>query len=296
MKFLTIKAEDKDKIQKIIGKNPERICENTFGIMYIWSVHDEYSYCIEDGTLYFGLIDDSTADFYYPIGFLDEKTAIDKLINYCKEKKLNMRFSFLSKSQAKFLTGYLNEKVSVAEDRDWSDYLYNYEDLSTLKGKKYNGQRNHINKFLKEYPEHIFLPYKEEFYDDALVFLEQYFENLNKENQWLRDERFVMENKLLKQFSLVDQMGAVIKVGEKIIAMAFGEIVGDTLYVHFEKALREYKGSYAQINQKFAQYCYSEGVKYINREEDLGDFGLRTAKLSLHPVEILPKFFAKIDI
>jgi hypothetical protein len=294
MKFFTIRAEDKDKISKIIGDNPGRICENTFGSMYIWSVNDEYSYCIEDNVLYFGILTDKKADFYFPIGYVDIKNSLDKLVVYCKENNLELNFSFLESNQAEIVKNHFGESVIVNEDRDWADYLYNYEDLLYLKGKKYNGQRNHINRFLRTYPNHEFLPYDISMHDETLAFLENHFSNLKKSNQWLTDEWHIMKTKLLPQFPELGQLGGVLKIDGKIVAVTFGEVVGDTLYVHFEKADRKYHGSYPKINQSFASFCYKEGLKYINREEDLGDLGLRTAKLSLQPKQIIAKSFAKV--
>lgn len=295
MEFKTITAEDKDLINSFIGTNASRLCENTFGVMYMWSVHDEYSFCIEDGALYYAAINKEVADFYFPIGKYDPKTAIAKIDNYCKENKLALQFSFVSDANSQHLKNYFGEKIVIEDVRDWADYLYNYEDLMNLTGKKYHGQKNHINRFLKQYPSYQFLPYNDSMRAATCEFLNEFYDSNNKESKWFSDEKFILKNKLLKQYSLLGQRGAVIKVDNRIIAITFGEIVGDTLYVHFEKALREYNGIYAIINQSFCNYCYNEGLKYINREEDTGDFGLRTSKLSLHPIEILSKHFAQIS-
>jgi len=42
------------------------------------------------------------------------------------------------------------------------------------------------------------------------------------------------------------------------------------------------------INQQFCQKYWSE-VPFINREQDLGEEGLRKAKLSYHPVRLVEK-------
>lgn len=78
----------------------------------------------------------------------------------------------------------------------------------------------------------------------------------------------------------------------KACAFTIGDVKGDTLFIHIEKALREYNGSYEIINQQFAKaMCdkYPE-IKYVNREDDAGDIGLRMAKESYHPLEILRKY------
>ena len=81
----------------------------------------------------------------------------------------------------------------------------------------------------------------------------------------------------------------------KIVAFSVGEIVGDTLFVHIEKALKEYEGSYQVMVREFAVHEATDEVTYINREEDIGDLGLRTSKLSYHPVRLLAKYFVTVE-
>ena len=59
--------------------------------------------------------------------------------------------------------------------------------------------------------------------------------------------------------------------------------------IHIEKANTDYDGSYAMINQQFAEHCWSE-YTYINREEDMGLPGLRKAKESYHPHKMIVKY------
>jgi uncharacterized protein len=51
----------------------------------------------------------------------------------------------------------------------------------------------------------------------------------------------------------------------------------------FERARRSVKGLYQVINRETARVIAAQGFALINREEDLGDPGLRQAKLSYHP-------------
>ena len=58
--------------------------------------------------------------------------------------------------------------------------------------------------------------------------------------------------------------------------------------MHIEKAYADVQGAYTIINQQFLAH---EAVqyKYVNREEDLGDPGLRQAKESYRPVFLVEK-------
>lgn len=62
------------------------------------------------------------------------------------------------------------------------------------------------------------------------------------------------------------------------------------MFVHVEKALTEYNGVYPMLTNCFASHFRTPQVVYINREEDEGDLGLRTSKLSYHPLLLKEKY------
>ena len=80
-----------------------------------------------------------------------------------------------------------------------------------------------------------------------------------------------------------------------MVAFAVGEQINeDTLVVHIEKAFSEVPGAYAIINQQFLVH-EADGLKYVNREDDVGEPGLRKAKLSYHPEFLVEKGFARLE-
>jgi hypothetical protein len=93
----------------------------------------------------------------------------------------------------------------------------------------------------------------------------------------------------LQKFDQLQQQGLLISVDERPVAFSiFEPISSTTAAIHFERALRSYKGLYQVINWEAAKIIHAQGFEFINREEDLGDPGLRDAKMSYHPVEIIP--------
>ena len=74
------------------------------------------------------------------------------------------------------------------------------------------------------------------------------------------------------------------------MAFTYGAPINDSTFdVCVEKADTAYEGAYAMINQEFVNHL-PEQYRYINREEDLGIEGLRKAKLSYMPHQVLMKY------
>jgi hypothetical protein len=95
----------------------------------------------------------------------------------------------------------------------------------------------------------------------------------------------------LRHFEEFEQQGLLITVDDRPVAFSIYEAISPTTAaVHFERALRSYKGLYQVINCETAKAILSQGFEFINREEDLGDAGLRDAKMSYHPTEIIPAY------
>ena len=97
----------------------------------------------------------------------------------------------------------------------------------------------------------------------------------------------------LRLFEELELKGGVLRSDGKVIAFTIGEeICEDTFVVHIEKAFADIQGAYPMINQQFVEHeCM--GYRYINREEDTGEEGLRKAKLSYRPVFIEEKGIVK---
>lgn len=85
----------------------------------------------------------------------------------------------------------------------------------------------------------------------------------------------------LRLFKELHLKGGLLRVNGKVVAYTLGEpVCDDTFVVHIEKAYADIKGAYTMINQQFLEHEVKD-YTYVNREEDTGDEGLRTAKLSL---------------
>jgi len=291
LEFKELSVADNKILRRLIGANETRICENTCGLILSWDVEDGRKVCFDGDVLYIYGIKNGRAEFNYPIGPGASESSLEKIAEYATSLGLPLSFSYLSETQKDSVEKFFS--VKCHSDRDWADYIYLADDLKNLSGKKYHGQKNHVNRFTKDYPDHLFLPYEHGLIPDLMRFFDDFYAENQSDNKMFLEDKTLFKRILRDAFD-VCPLGGVLKVNDKVVAASFGETVGDTLYVHYEKALREYSGSYAMINYLFANR-YAKDVKYINREEDCGDDGLREAKLSLHPVKLEEKYFVDVN-
>ncbi|MDR3563977.1 MAG: phosphatidylglycerol lysyltransferase domain-containing protein [Negativicutes bacterium] len=182
------------------------------------------------------------------------------------------------------------DRYVLSPNRESFDYLYRGDDLRQLAGRRYAGKRNHIHAFMKEYSDYRYQAIDEVNLPDCIAYAEKWFER-HKATRYLAAERTATMD-ILQQFLFLGLKGAVIEVDGKIEALTLGEALGpDVAVIHTEKANAAMRGLYQVINRDF---CCREWAdkEYINREEDMGVEGLRTAKLSYYPCRMVEKYQA----
>lgn len=174
--------------------------------------------------------------------------------------------------------------IHIVEDRDNFDYLYLRTDLAELSGKKYHKKRNLVNAFINSYS-YEKRPLTRELIPDALYVLEEW----KKEKGVEGDYRAARE--ALELFEDIGLQGAMYYVDNEPAGWCLGEPIakGRMFAIHFEKGLEKYKGIYQFINQAFAQ-SLPKHILHINREQDLGDEGLRQAKMTYRPCGFVRKY------
>lgn len=293
MEFKKITPEDMPVIWEYLKLEKGRTTDFSYGGVLMWIDYFKYEYAIENDTLYIkGVVENdlSKPAFSFPIGTLPFSETIKPLRRYCEENNLTLEFSAVPEYAIPEMEK-LNP-VSIEELSDWGDYIYESERLAGLAGKKMEKKRNHVHQFESHYPEFKFLPLTSENADDALAFMD-IFENEGDKNPIAAEER-LLSRFLISRIKSGDKelKGGILYVGKEVAAYTIGDIKNDTLFIHVEKALRKFLGSYEMINWLFAKEMCNKNpnIRFINREDDSGDPGLRFAKESYHPAEILKKY------
>ncbi len=293
LKFQPITHADMEKIFQYLQMESGRTTDFSYAGILMWVDYFKYEYAILDDTLFIkGVVenDTQTPAFSLPIGKLPIKDSLDKIRSYCRAHNISPVLSAVPEYALEELESAGISSINPLED--WGDYLYNAQMLSTLTGKKMSKKRNHVNKFDSLYPDSRLEPLDALNVDKAIDFMTIVDEEGDEVPMAIEERR--MTRKLLDLIKEGDIRleGALLMVGDQVAAFTIGDVKKDTLFVHVEKASRAFEGSYEKINKEFAALMTSRHpeIVYINREDDSGDEGLRRAKQSYHPVEILKKY------
>jgi hypothetical protein len=180
----------------------------------------------------------------------------------------------------------------VTEDHDAANYIHVAEELAELHGRKYSKKRNLIAQFLESHPQWEVTGISPECGNDCIsLLLAMARASKVEEDSWtLQSEVKALEFTILN-LARLEQTGLIVRVGGKPVGFAIFEPLGPEMAaVHFEKGDRKFKGGFQLVNRETAKAITMRGLKLINREEDLGNEGLRQAKQSYHPSELRPVY------
>ena len=286
--FHPLELNDLPRLRDFFGYSGSRICDTTPGTVFIWRDMYRTEWAIYDGSLYFKVDYPGLGPtFTLPLGG-GRTEHFRQIAAYCCRRNIPISFFPVPKDELERLQAFFPNSAAVPE-RDTFDYLYRAEDLKYFKGKKLSGQRNHVNKFLKTYGTWSFRPITPADIPAVKAFLDRYASRWDKSAASFHED-IAKTHEVLDHMAAYDLLGGMLTVDDQIVGFSLGEVVGDTLFTHIEKADRDYEGCYQMLVAQFAQQFAHEGVHFINREDDTGDPGLRTSKLSYHPVALLEKY------
>lgn len=291
IEFRKIELSDKTWIDEIFDKADLMGCEYTFVNNYIWGeqYHLEIAnvdgfYCTRSG------MDEIVYGF--PIGEGDLSNVLLQLNEDAKERNVPFIMKGLLSEHVALLDLICPGEYEIISNRDDFDYIYSTDKLAKLSGKKLHGKRNHIARF-KDHENWQYEDITEDNINDCLEMNQKWCEkNVCLENSSLRHEACAVK-KALNNFKTLGLCGGLLRLNGEVVAYTVGEPLNkNTFVVHIEKAFSEIQGSYPMINQQFVLHA-CQGYEYVNREEDLGEEGLRKAKMSYYPELLLEKFRAE---
>lgn len=289
MDFTPLTLSDIDIVRPFLKKLGAQTCDFTVGGMFMWRDYFRMEYAVEEDAFYSRLYN-SDGEMYYNIPISNDISR--GIIRLLETNESPMCFCTVPEPYLKYFKQLKTKTVFIEQD-DYADYLYNAEDLAEFTGKRYHGQRSLVNQFIRKHEKWRFDMIRGE--DVALVrdfFINTYLPASNEGDTGTEENRKVLE--VLDNYELFDFTGGILSVDDSIIGFSLNEIIGNTLFTHVEKADRRFNGAYQMLVKQTASCFAKPPIRFVNREEDMGEPGLRISKESYHPVCRLKKFIVEV--
>ncbi|MFN4153835.1 MAG: DUF2156 domain-containing protein [Paracoccaceae bacterium] len=289
--FRSLILEDKKMLQDYLRRYPKHVSGYTFATLAAYApIYDIVWSRVGPECLLLARKIDDQMHLLQPIGQPTD-ACCDGLLDAAAALPYPLQMIYFAKSYVEANPRFCGH-FDAEEDRASANYIYVARDLAELAGGRYAKKRNLIAQFQTLHADWAAAPL------DAscgalcrqILLAIAHEDGIDPDDtphlEELRALDFTMAN-----FDALEQNGVLIRVAGKAVGFAIWERQNvETAAVHFEKALRAFKGLYQMVNRETARVILAIGFHLINREEDMGDAGLRQAKLSYAPIGIIPVF------
>ena len=293
------RLEEKPWVDELLRRADYRGCDYNFTNLFVWSRAYHQEIARVDDFLVTHVCGRMGCSFMFPAGGGDLASVIRKLEEEVAGRGEPLRLVCLTPRQMAELEEFFPGQFTFTADRDGYDYLYEIDRLADLGGKRLHAKRNHINRFMENNPSWTYEEITPESLGECLAMdKEWYRRSLAREGEAeerdLGDEGVALRQ-AMEHYQALGLEGGLIRVYGEVVAFTMGDLLNsDTYDVHFEKAYGELQGAYAMINREFARWVRGRhpNVRYLNREDDMGVEGLRKAKESYYPDQMVEKHTA----
>ena len=291
IKFEKLNPANKAAFDAFLLHCGQRGCEYNFANLYLWG--RQKAAFLGENLVFFSQFNQRSV-YLFPVCHGALQDAIDAIIHDARARGIPCRLTGLTHEDCDAVEALYPGKFHFHHDRNSFDYIYNIEDLATLKGKKFQKKRNHLNKFKQLHPDFRVLPLTDENTPQVRELLQQWYQTRLEADP---SADFYMEQVAitlaLQHRQALDMEGLVLMDGDRLLAMTLGSYLADNTFdVQFEKAIDE--SAYVAMCSGFAAHLMAKypQLQFLNREDDLGIEGLRKSKLAYNPVMLIEKHWA----
>jgi hypothetical protein len=290
--FRAIDRQSLPVMEPYLLHSKERSCEFSLANLYVWSFSYQGEWQIWNNRLYLRYSDQDELFFTS-----DSRSGNDPSVEELYAVSNAMKHAGFSGAFTQVRREYLDEHADIEKyftvesiSDDSAEYLYSVQDLYELKGRKLSKKRNLIAQFNQQYPQCQVFTISHEHIQDCIRLSKTWCSMQNDpQNPLILHEAIALEH-LADCFDDLHMEGVIAYIEKQPIAYALANRISLDIWTEpFEKAMPGYKGASQFINHKLAELLYPRAI-ILNREQDLGDEGLRKAKLSYAPVELLKNF------
>jgi len=287
LEFNKLTLENAPTIKSLFTHTYSKLCDYVFGTVLFWRDMWPTEYAVSDNSLFLRIeVENGQTEYMLPIAD-DLTSALGILDSYHPGSKT---FCYVPKTELDTLERHYGN-IKRLPGNLGGDYLYCAEAMATLSGRKLHGKRNHSNYFDRTWSHH-FEEITSSNVQDVIDFIEQ------KTVSGSSDIFVEGNRKILEALSNIELYGfstLALYVDDHVVGFTLGTALADTLHVNVEQADRDYRGAYPKLASEFVARHLDSGIKFVNREDDLDDEGLRKAKLAWNPCDIIERFTVEVQ-
>ena len=193
----------------------------------------------------------------------------------------------------RYFSPRLSQKLVFDELRDEWEYLHSVSELVALQGGKYIHKRAHVKAFESNY-NWEYRPLLPDDFPEVFSFQAKWCARHDCEETPLLEAEDRAIRRSLELWDVLPFIGAMLRVEGNVAGYTIAEELSpETIDIRFEKADSAYAGVYQALNKLFLER-QGQGYLWVNREEDMGNNGLRKAKMSYHPMGFVKKHRVRI--
>lgn len=262
-------------------------CEFAFANLMIWRDFDRPTFTSMGGSLCIRIDPLVGRPFFLePLGSNEVSEAVRACI--CHTGKVSMASSGLVS-----LLGGNGFRIRPLPEH--FDYIYRTKDIAEMKGRRFDGKRNHIKRMRRLHPSCEYVELGESDAEGAIGLFDEWARAKRERGGGLlpRLAYECQRDSVRRAFEYFDELG--LMGGALVIdGVMAGFIVGsrlrdDMACAHLCYARPGIAGAFPTLLQEACRRTLAQ-FELINLEQDMGLAGLRKNKLSFHPLRVEEKF------
>ena len=298
MQLQPLTLNDKPIFDEYARQTSARLSQYAFAPLYVWKAHFQYYWTRLAGHLC--ILAKQGEDYFMPILPMPcdpenrtYRNVIRTVYQFMLESNRNPHIARIENVPQELRTFF--EKIGFRTTLKETEYLYEVDTLSTLRGNRFKSKRNAYNAFIEQHPSAEFRSYCPADREACLALYDAWHTARAAKCEDAVYCAMLEDSRSAHRIAIADMealglLGRVVRIDEEIRGYTFGyPLNADTFCVLFEVTELGIKGLAQFIYREFCKELV-DTYRWINAMDDSGLENLKRVKRSYHPVELLPSY------
>lgn len=295
--FRKFSITDKDEYLQYYAQLDAPYSDLSIDDAYIWlDYHHDLEVAELNGNvvLRFTNIIDQDAYYYSLIGVSDIQNTVNDL------RQVTQTLSYIPKCTAELISRLEDSRIEIVEDVNSRDYVYKVDDLLALQGKPYENLRRRINHFKRSYPTTHVRQFNLEDPRDIQTIRTTIANWSQRETAARNDPEGWEFHAITTHLDLAAQLpvqafGLYVDNQLANINIVHRPPHKEWLIFNHIKCDYNYDDIYGYAFYSLFLTAQSQGIKWVNFEQDLGILGLQQIKHLFRPARFLYRYTVSFD-